>query len=81
MCKKRNRLIDDVDLNEGCQIFLYTKHQKGGKYNKLPLNYEMATNYTKWPFKIPNGQTKKNVSHSMALKNLHKLGILVWKYM
>jgi hypothetical protein len=32
----------------GCQIFLDTIYQKGEKYTKLPLNYQMAMKYTKW---------------------------------
>jgi hypothetical protein len=40
-------------MNQGCQIFFHLKYQNGGKYTKLPLNYEMtikifqmATEYT-----------------------------------
>jgi hypothetical protein len=28
--------------------FFLTQHQSGKKYTKLPLNYRMATKYTKW---------------------------------
>jgi hypothetical protein len=30
-----------------CQIILYLLYQNGGKYTKLPLNYQMAIKYTK----------------------------------
>jgi hypothetical protein len=32
---------------QGCQIFFLD--QNGGKYTKLPLNYQMAINFTKQP--------------------------------
>jgi hypothetical protein len=41
---------------QGCQIFLGTIYQKGGKYTKVPQNmpnvhkiYQMAAKYNKWP--------------------------------
>jgi hypothetical protein len=37
-----------------CQIFLDLKFQNGGKYTKLPLNYQMVTDYTKCPKYILN---------------------------
>jgi hypothetical protein len=33
----------------GCQIFLNLIYQNGGKYTKLPLNYQTVIKYTKWP--------------------------------
>jgi hypothetical protein len=37
------------NVTQGCQIFLDTKYQNGGNYTILPLQYQMAINYTKWP--------------------------------
>jgi hypothetical protein len=52
---------------QGCQIFLDTIYQNGGKYTKLPLNYQMA-------IKIPNickifqmGIENTNLFNSKAL--------------
>jgi hypothetical protein len=48
----------DFDLSIGFQRicfkpelpdFSLLKYQNGGKYAKLPLNYQMAIKYTKWP--------------------------------
>jgi hypothetical protein len=33
---------------QGCQIFLDTINQHGGKYTKLLLNYLIAIKCTKW---------------------------------
>jgi hypothetical protein len=33
---------------QGCQIFLNTIFQNGGKLTKLPLNYQMAITHYKW---------------------------------
>jgi hypothetical protein len=47
------------NLEQGCQIFLDTVYQKGGKDSNLPLNYQMAKKstkaviYFKWPNNIP----------------------------
>jgi hypothetical protein len=43
------------NLHQGCQILLDTIYQNVEKYTKLPLNYQMVKNYTKWPYYIPNG--------------------------
>jgi hypothetical protein len=43
---------------QGCQIFLDTVYQNGGKYTKLPQHYQMAIKNTKWPLNIPNGPIK-----------------------
>jgi hypothetical protein len=37
---------------QGCQILLDTIYQKGGKYTKLQLNYQMVINYIKWSYVI-----------------------------
>jgi hypothetical protein len=38
-----------VAIYQICQIFLYTIYQNRGKYTKLPLHYQTAIKYTKWP--------------------------------
>jgi hypothetical protein len=38
----------------GCQIFMDTINQNGGKYTKLPLNYQTVIKYVPIP-NIPNG--------------------------
>jgi hypothetical protein len=66
--------------NQGCQIFLCTKHQNGGNmpnYNKIN---QMAFNYvhmcTKRASNIPNGHKIKYKSffYSKALQNIPNLG-------
>jgi hypothetical protein len=51
-----------VDKEQGCQIFLYTVYQNGGKYTKLPVcklsNGQICTKwlyviYSKWPKNVP----------------------------
>jgi hypothetical protein len=39
----------------GLPDFPYTIYQNGGKYTKLPLDYQIAIQYNKWPDNIPNG--------------------------
>jgi hypothetical protein len=60
-------------VSQGCQIFLGPKYQNGEKYTKLPQNIsngrkidQMVIKYTK-------------IFHSKTLRNLPKLGFLVWK--
>jgi hypothetical protein len=36
-------------VEQGCQIFFV-------QYTKLPLNYQIAINNSKWPYCIPNGR-------------------------
>jgi hypothetical protein len=42
-------------LRQGCQIFLGTIIQNGGKYTKAPLNCRMGITYTKITSSISNG--------------------------
>jgi hypothetical protein len=42
--------------HQGCQIFLDTIYQNGGKYTKLQKLYRMVTKYTKCPKNISNDQ-------------------------
>jgi hypothetical protein len=65
---------------QDCQIFLGTTYQNGKKYAKLPPNipnghniYQMALNRTHFI-------KYTNIFHCKTLKNLPKLGFLVWKY-
>jgi hypothetical protein len=44
----------DSIIRQGCQIFLDTIYQKGGKYTKVPLNVQMVVKCTKWQYYIPN---------------------------
>jgi hypothetical protein len=44
--KRKNK---DWNRHQGCQIFLDAMYQNGGKYIKLPLNYQMAMINTRWP--------------------------------
>jgi hypothetical protein len=46
ICRKRKNI--PFPLEQGCQIFLYLIYQNGGKYTKLPLNYQRAIKYIKW---------------------------------
>jgi hypothetical protein len=69
--------MDSAD--QGCQIFLGTLYQNGGKYTKWPQNipndhkiYQMTTKYTKWPQNIPNGHKV----YQMAVIYLDKLSIM-----
>jgi hypothetical protein len=39
----------DSTVEQGCQIFLDTMYQNGGKYTKLLLTYQTAITYAKWP--------------------------------
>jgi hypothetical protein len=62
-------------MAKGCQIFLDTVYQNGGKYTKLPLHYLMALKY------FPNSCTIMqmtikciNIFSYKALKNLPKFG-------
>jgi hypothetical protein len=34
--------------DQGCQIFIDTIYQNGGKCTRLPLNYQMTIKHTKW---------------------------------
>jgi hypothetical protein len=54
--------------DQGCQIFLYLIYQKGGRYTKLPLIYQMAREYNNF-FLIPSSSIY-----------LLKLGFLVWRH-
>jgi hypothetical protein len=38
----------ELTRDQGCQIFLDAMYQNGGKYSKLPLNYQIAIKCTKW---------------------------------
>jgi hypothetical protein len=58
----------------GCQIFLVTIYQNGGKYTKLTQNYQTPIECTKWPYNIPNGQDT-NLSHT----KFTQIGIFVLK--
>jgi hypothetical protein len=44
----RARLLKQNTIPEqGCQIFLDTSYQNGGKYTRLPQHYQIAIKYTK----------------------------------
>jgi hypothetical protein len=67
--------------HQGCQIFLDTIYQYGGKIyqiaTKLPKGhkmFQMVLIYSEWPKNITN------LFHSNALQNLTKVSFLVWKY-
>jgi hypothetical protein len=62
---------------QSCQIFLDTTYQN---------LYQLTIKYTKWPQNIPNGRKivqisaiYTNIVQWKILKNLTKLGFLVWK--
>jgi hypothetical protein len=50
-----------VFVEQGCRIFLDSIYPNGGKYTKLPLNYQMAIKNTKWQQYIPNGHRKNKL--------------------
>jgi hypothetical protein len=77
---KRNRKLvnEPTTFIQGCQIFLGTTCQSGGKFDKFPRNipndqeaYQMAVNYFKWPQNKPTLSIPKP---SKICPNLPKLG-------
>jgi glycerophosphoryl diester phosphodiesterase len=69
------------DWVQGCQIFLDTIYQQGGKI------YQMTTKYTEWPKNISNGRKivqmsikYSNIYPCKALQNFSNLLFLVRKY-
>jgi hypothetical protein len=69
-----------ASFEQGCQIFLDTIDQNGGKYTKLPLNCQMTIKYVYQMSVIYVFQmavTYDNLFHFEALKKLTKLGFLV----
>jgi hypothetical protein len=47
-------LVSHGNHNQGCQIYLDTIYQNGGKFTKLPEHYQMVVRYTKWPLNTPD---------------------------
>jgi hypothetical protein len=47
MPNKNRTILNSPYIEQGCQIFLDTKHQNGENYTTLPLNYQMAINMPK----------------------------------
>jgi hypothetical protein len=56
----------------GLPDFFDKMYQNGGKYTKLPLNYQMAIKYTKWPKKFLMAIKFANIFHRKTLQNLTK---------
>jgi hypothetical protein len=65
---------------QGCQILRGTMYQN---YDNIPHDhkiYQHVIKYTKWLENGPNGHPYNSIFHCKALRNLPKLGFLVWKY-
>jgi hypothetical protein len=70
-------MASSLAAEQGCQIFLDTTYQNGGKI------YQMTAKYTKWTYNISNGRKidpiiiKYTFSIARPSKIYPKLGFLV----